>query len=132
MLPGVTIAMGGQDWLVPRSLDSFAADAGAAITDIGASMSEMQITVLVEIVATAMRATILRQRQKREPADRQCQHGATVLTGSGLAVDSRLKRRPRSSGAGSTSRSVSGSNHRTGDWDIYGLSPPPAAQLSHN
>ena len=57
MLPGVTIAMGGRDWLVPpltlgqlrRVMPKV-----RKLTDIGATMSEMQITVLVEIVATAM------------------------------------------------------------------------------
>jgi hypothetical protein len=57
MLPGVTIAMGGRDWLIPpltlgqlrRLMPKV-----RQLTDIGATMSEMQITVLVDIVAAAM------------------------------------------------------------------------------
>jgi hypothetical protein len=57
MLPGVTIAMGGQDWLVPpltlgqlrRLMPKV-----RQLTEIGASMGETQISVLVEIVAAAL------------------------------------------------------------------------------
>jgi hypothetical protein len=57
MLPGVTISMGGRDWLVPpltlgqlrRLMPKV-----RQLTEIGASMGEMQITVLVEIVVAAM------------------------------------------------------------------------------
>jgi hypothetical protein len=57
MLPGVTISMGGRDWLVPpltlgqlrRLMPKV-----RQLTEIGASMGETQITVLVEIVAAAM------------------------------------------------------------------------------
>ena len=57
MLPGVTIAMGGRDWLVPpltlgqlrRLMPKV-----RQLTEIGASMGETQISVLVEIVAAAL------------------------------------------------------------------------------
>ena len=57
MLPGVTIAMGGRDWLVPpltlgqlrRLMPKV-----RQLTEIGASMGETQICVLVEIVAAAL------------------------------------------------------------------------------
>jgi len=57
MLPGVTIAMGGRDWLVPpltlgqlrRLMPKV-----RQLTEIGASMGETQIGVLVEIVAAAL------------------------------------------------------------------------------
>ena len=57
MIPGVTIAMGGQEWLVPpltlgqlrRLMPKV-----RQLTEIGASMGEAQIAVLVEIVATAL------------------------------------------------------------------------------
>jgi hypothetical protein len=57
MIPGVTIALGGRDWLVPpltlgqlrRLMPKV-----RQLTEIGASMGEEQIEVLVEIVATAL------------------------------------------------------------------------------
>jgi hypothetical protein len=57
MLPGVTITMGGQDWLVPpltlgqlrRLMPKV-----RQLTETDASMSETQIIVLVEIVAAAL------------------------------------------------------------------------------
>src|SRR5271156_922099 len=57
MIPGVTIAMGGRDWLVPpltlgqlrRLMPKV-----RQLTEIGASMGETQISVLVEIVAAAL------------------------------------------------------------------------------
>src|SRR5712671_2096585 len=57
MIPGIEVAMGGQDWLVPpltlgqlrRLMPKV-----RQLTDIGASMGEPQIGVMVEIVATAL------------------------------------------------------------------------------
>jgi hypothetical protein len=57
MIPGVTIAMGGRDWVVPpltlgqlrRLMPKV-----RQLTEIGASMGEAQIGVLIEIVATAL------------------------------------------------------------------------------
>lgn len=57
MLPGVTIAMGGRDWLVPpltlgqlrRLMPKV-----RQLSEIDASMGETQIGVLVEIVAAAL------------------------------------------------------------------------------
>jgi hypothetical protein len=57
MIPGVSIAMAGQDWLVPpltlgqlrRLMPKV-----RQLTEIGASMGEAQIGVLVEIVAVAL------------------------------------------------------------------------------
>ena len=57
MIPGVTIAMGGRDWLVPpltlgqlrRLMPKV-----RQLTEIDASMGEVQIGVLVEIVAAAL------------------------------------------------------------------------------
>ena len=57
MIPGVTITMGGRDWLVPpltlgqlRRLMPRVRQ----LTEIDASMSEVQIGVLIEIVAAAL------------------------------------------------------------------------------
>lgn len=57
MIPGITIAMAGRDWLVPpltlgqlrRLMPKV-----RQLTEVGASMGEAQIAVLVEIVATAL------------------------------------------------------------------------------
>jgi hypothetical protein len=57
MIPGVAVAMAGQDWLVPpltlgqlRRLMPKVRE----LTEIGASMGEAQIAVLVEIVTVAL------------------------------------------------------------------------------
>jgi hypothetical protein len=57
MIPGVAIAMGGQDWIVPpltlgqlrRLMPKV-----RQLTDIGASMGEAQINVLIDIVTAAL------------------------------------------------------------------------------
>jgi hypothetical protein len=98
MLPGVTIAMGGRDWLVPpltlgqlrRLMPKV-----RQLTDIGASMSEMQIAVLVEIVATAMQRNYSEATPEMVENLLDLGNASTVLnavlTGSGLKLsDSRL------------------------------------------
>jgi hypothetical protein len=57
VIPGVTLAMGGQDWIVPpltlgqlrRLMPKV-----RQLTEIGVSMGEAQITVLVDIVTAAL------------------------------------------------------------------------------
>ena len=57
MIPGLVVAMGGQDWIVPpltlgqlrRLMPKV-----RQLTEIGASMGEAQITVLIDIVAAAL------------------------------------------------------------------------------
>lgn len=57
MIPGVAVAMGGQDWIVPpltlgqlrRLMPKV-----RQLTEIGASMGEAQINVLIDIVTTAL------------------------------------------------------------------------------
>ncbi len=57
MIPGVAVAMGGQDWMVPpltlgqlrRLMPKV-----RQLTEIGASMGEAQINVLIDIVAAAL------------------------------------------------------------------------------
>jgi hypothetical protein len=57
MIPGVAVAMGGQDWIVPpltlgqlrRLMPQV-----RQLTEIGASMGEAQINVLIDIVAAAL------------------------------------------------------------------------------
>jgi hypothetical protein len=57
MVPGVAVAMGGQDWIVPpltlgqlrRLMPKV-----RQLTEIGASMGEAQISVLIDIVTAAL------------------------------------------------------------------------------
>jgi len=98
MLPGVTIAMGGRDWLVPpltlgqlrRLMPKV-----RQLTEIGASMGETQIGVLVEIVAAALQrnypeATVEVVENLLDLGNASAVLNA-VLTGSGLKLpDSRL------------------------------------------
>jgi len=98
MLPGVTIAMGGRDWQVPpltlgqlrRLMPKV-----RQLTEIGASMGETQITVLVEIVAAAMQRNY--PKATAEVVENLLDLGNAsavlnaVLTGSGLKLsDSRV------------------------------------------
>jgi hypothetical protein len=98
MLPGVTIAMGGRDWLVPpltlgqlrRLMPKV-----RQLTEIGATMGEAQISVLVEIVATALQrnypdATAEMVENLLDLGNASAVLNA-VLTGSGLQLrDDRL------------------------------------------
>ena len=98
MIPGVTIAMGGRDWLVPpltlgqlRRLMPKVRE----LTEIGATMGEAQIGVLVEIVATALQrnypdATADMVENLLDLGNASAVLNA-VLTGSGLKLrDDRL------------------------------------------
>jgi hypothetical protein len=113
MLPGVTITMGGRDWLVPpltlgqlrRLMPTL-----RQLTEIGASMGETQISVLVEIVATALQrnypeATADMVENLLDLGNASAVLNA-VLTGSGLKLrDNRLGEAAApgaSPGAGST------------------------------
>src|SRR5438045_6392647 len=91
MIPGVAVAMGGQDWIVPpltlgqlrRLMPKV-----TKLTEIGASMGEAQINVLIDIVTAAL------QRNYPETTPDKVENlldlgnaGAVlnaVLTGSGL------------------------------------------------
>jgi hypothetical protein len=93
MLPGVTIAMGGRDWLVPpltlgqlrRLMPKV-----RRLTELGASMDETQISVLVEIVAAALQrnypeATVDMVENLLDLGNASAVLNA-VLTGSGLKL----------------------------------------------
>ncbi len=98
MIPGVTIAMGGRDWLIPpltlgqlrRLMPKV-----RQLTEIGASMGEAQISVLIEIVATALQrnypdATADMVENLLDLGNASAVLNA-VLTGSGLKLgDNRL------------------------------------------
>jgi hypothetical protein len=141
MLPGVTIAMGGRDWLVPpltlgqlrRVMPKV-----RQLTNIGATMSEMQITVLVEIVATAMQRNYPEATPEIVENLLDLGNASTVLnavlTGSGLKLsDSRLGEAEApgfSPGAGSMIAEhppdPTGGTQAIGD-TYTDSSPPPAA-----
>src|SRR5207237_9735042 len=57
MIPGAAIAMGGQDWIAPpRTLGQLRRlmPQVRQLTEIGASMGEVQINVLIDIVTAAL------------------------------------------------------------------------------
>jgi hypothetical protein len=114
MIPGVTVAMGGLDWIVPpltlgqlrRLMPKV-----RQLTEIGASMGEPQISVLVDIVTAAL------QRNYPEMTTDQVENFLdlgnasavlnAVLTGSGLkpsgAAVGEARAPGTSPGAGNTS-----------------------------
>jgi hypothetical protein len=131
MLPGVTIAMGGRDWMVPpltlgqlrRLMPKV-----RQLTEIGASMGETQIGVLVEIVAVAL------QRNYPEATLEMVLNA--VLTGSGLKLrDSRLGEAAAPGagpGAGSTVAGPASNPNQgvaTAGAKYMASSPPPAATV---
>lgn len=135
MIPGVMVAMGGQEWTVPpltlgqlrRLMPKV-----RQLTEIGAQMGETQIGVLIEIVAAALTRNY--PDITAETVENLLDLGNAgpvlnaVLTGSGL--------RPReqspgeaaapepSSGAGTTAPASSPA--RAGEPSTV-FSPPPAA-----
>ena len=141
MLPGVTIAMGGRDWLVPpltlgqlrRLMPKV-----RQLSEIGGSMGDAQISVLVEIVAAALQrnypeATAEMVENLLDLGNASAVLNA-VLTGSGLKLrDSRLGEAAApgtSPGAGSKTAGLSSDlvrETRTAGDISTAFSPPPAA-----
>jgi hypothetical protein len=141
MLPGVTIAMGGQDWLVPpltlgqlrRLMPKV-----QQLTEIGTSMGETQISVLVEIVTAALQrnypeATADMVENLLDLGNASAVLNA-VLTGSGLKPrDNRLGEAwaPGSSPGANSNTAGEPSDLIRETWtagDIsMAFSPPPAA-----
>jgi hypothetical protein len=140
MIPGVTIAMGGRDWLVPpltlgqlrRLMPKV-----RQLTEIGASMGEAQIGVLVEIVAAALQRNY--PDATADMVENLLDLGnasavlKVVLTGSGLKLgDGRLGEAAApgaNPGAGSMSAALrpdSVEGIRTAG-DIFTASSPPSA-----
>jgi len=140
MIPGVTIAMGGRDWLVPpltlgqlrRLMPKV-----RQLTEIGASMGETQISVLVEIVAAALQrnypeATADMVENLLDLGNASAVLNA-VLTGSGLKLrDDRLGEASApgtSPGAGSKTAGLPSDlvrETRTAGDLSTAFSPPPA------
>ena len=116
MIPGIAIAMGGADWVVPpltlgqlrRLMPKL-----QALGDVGGTLAEPQIAVLVEIVAAALQRNY--PEVTADKVEELLDLGnaaavlAAVLTGSGL--------QPGEAAA------VAGSTGPTST----GFSPPPAA-----
>ena len=114
MIPGVTIAMGGRDWLVPpltlgqlrRLMPKV-----RQLTEIGASMGEAQIAVLIEIVATALQrnypdATVETVENLLDLGNASAVLNA-VLTGSGLKLRDSPLGEAAAPGSGPGARSMS-------------------------
>lgn len=93
MIPGVTIAMGGRDWLVPPltlgQLRRLGPKIDQLTTDAGAAMGEAAIAALVDIVTAALSRNypeVTAQQVEDELLDLGNSRAAltAVLTGSGL------------------------------------------------
>ena len=110
MIPGVTVSMGGQDWMIPpltlgqlrRLMPKV-----RQLSEIGASMGEEQIGVLVELVGEAMRRNYpdTTDEQVENLLDLGNANGVltAVLTGSGLKLGEAVA--GRLNGGGSTASS---------------------------
>src|ERR1700736_4322202 len=119
MIPGVTITMGGRDWVVPpltlgqlRRLMPRVRQ----LTEIDASMGEVQIGVLVEIIASALQrnypdatAEIVENLLDLGNANTVLN---AVLTGSGLKLHDGRLGEASAPGAGSGADSTSAVLHR--------------------
>jgi hypothetical protein len=117
VIPGITIAMGGEDWIVPpltmgqlrRLLPQV-----QRLTDIGAAMGDEQIGILIDLVAAALQRNYPDTTPERvaEMVDlgNAREVVAAILTGSGLKPAGEAAAVARSSGAVSMA-----------------YSPPPAA-----
>lgn len=91
MIPGVAVAMGGQDWIVPpltlgqlrRLMPKV-----KQLTEIGASMGDAQISVLIDIVAAALQRNYPEMTQDKVEDLLDLGNASAVLnavlTGSGL------------------------------------------------
>jgi hypothetical protein len=90
LIPGITVTMGGVDWVVPaltlgqlrRMLPQV-----RQLSDIGTTMDEPQIAVLVEIVTAALKRNYAITRDEVEELldlGNAAQVLHAVLTGSGL------------------------------------------------
>ena len=91
MIPGVAVAMGGQDWIVPpltlgqlrRLMPKV-----RQLTEIGAAMGEAQINVLIDIVTAALQRNYPETTPERVEDLLDLGNASAVLnavlTGSGL------------------------------------------------
>ena len=140
MIPGVSVAMGGEEWVVPpltlgqlrRLMPQV-----RQLTEIGASMGEAQIAVLVDIVAAAL------QRNYPEMTPGQVENMLdlgnasavlnAVLTGSGLKPGGAPAGEPAAPGIGSGASSAASatiSGMATTGEKFTASSPPLVATAS--
>jgi len=122
MIPGVTIAMGGRDWLVPpltlgqlrRLMPKV-----RQLTEIGVSMGEVQIGVLVEIVASALQRNYSDATADVVENLLDLGNASTVLnavlTGSGLKLHDGRLGEALAPGTGPGADSTSAALHRGRD-----------------
>ena len=127
MIPGVMVAMGGQQWTVPpltlgqlrRLMPKV-----RQLTEIGAQMGETQIGVLVEIVAAALQRNYPDMPWKRSRILLDLGNAGAVL--NAVLTGSGLRSRERSPGEAAAPGRVRGQHGSAGvepgDWGrIYGL-----------
>jgi len=139
MIPGVAVAMGGQDWIVPpltlgqlrRLMPKV-----RQLTEIGAAMGEAQINVLIDIVTAALQRNYPETTPDRVEDLLDLGNASAVLnavlTGSGLkpsgAAMGEAPALGTSPGAGSASaRSVSDTTSGTvtaGERSMVSSRPP--------
>ena len=139
MIPGVAVAMGGQDWIVPpltlgqlrRLMPKV-----RQLTEIGATMGEAQINVLIDIVTAALQRNYPETTPDRVEDLLDLGNASAVLnavlTGSGLkpsgAAMGEAPALGTSPGAGSASaRSVSDTTSGTvtaGERSMVSSRPP--------
>lgn len=131
MFPGVRVAMGGREWTVPpltlgqlrRLMPKV-----RQLTEIGAQMGELQIGVLVEIVAAAMQRNYPDVTPEAVEELLDLGNAGTVLnavlTGSGLKSQDCL---PGEAAAPGADPGALASVPATAGDIFTGSSPPPAA-----
>ncbi|MGH7116307.1 MAG: hypothetical protein ACREE9_17660 [Stellaceae bacterium] len=129
MIPGVMVAMGGQEWTVPpltlgqlrRLMPKV-----RQLTEIGAQMGETQIGVLIEIVAAALQRNYPDMTPETVETLLDLGNAGTVLnvvlTGSGL----RPREQPPGEAAAPGQGSGAISSPATAGDISMGSSPPPA------
>jgi hypothetical protein len=134
MIPGIMVAMGGQEWTVPpltlgqlRQLMPKVRQ----LTEIGAQMGETQIGVLIEIVAAALQRNYPDMTaQTVEDLLDLGNAGAVlnaVLTGSGLRPRERSPGEAAAPGPSpGAGRVMPAANPATAGSISTGSSPPPA------
>ncbi|HEY3910377.1 MAG TPA: hypothetical protein VGM07_10840 [Stellaceae bacterium] len=130
MIPGMMIAMGGQQWTIPpltlgqlrRLMPKI-----HQLTEIGAQMGEAQIGVLVEIVTAALQRNYPEMTADAVETLLDLGNAGTVLsavlTGSGLQTQERPPGEAPAPGPGSGAVRAPGT---IGDTSTVS-SPPPAA-----
>ena len=137
MIPGVSVAMGGEEWVVPpltlgqlrRLMPQV-----RQLTEIGASMGEAQIAVLVDIVTAALQRNYPEMTPEKVENLLDLGNASAVLnavlTGSGLKPGGAPQGEPPAPGIGSgassaASATISGTV-TTGE-KFTAFSPPPVA-----